>query len=80
MKKGIKHNKHINNQNEEAFIVIVINCTFSIFFLCLLFKIIFFFKKNNDPENENQIIFLFCRSIDPIVMFPIDKTNLLGLI
>ena len=42
--KEIKHNKHINNQNQEAFIVIIINYTFSIFLLCLLCKIIFFKK------------------------------------
>ena len=43
-KKEIKHNKHINNQNQEAFIVIVTNYTFSVFLLCLLCKIIFFKK------------------------------------
>ena len=43
-KKEIKHNKHINNQNQEVFIVIVINYTFSVFLLCLLYKIIFFKK------------------------------------
>ena len=42
--KEIKHNKHINNQNQEASIVIIINYTFSIFLLCLLCKIIFFKK------------------------------------
>ena len=38
----IKYNKHINNQNQEEFIVIIINYTFSVILLCLLCKIIFF--------------------------------------
>ena len=37
----IKHNKHINNLNQEAFIVIIINYTFSVFIMCLLCKILF---------------------------------------
>ena len=43
-KKEIKYNKHINNQNQEAFIVIIINYTFSVFLLCLLCEIIFLKK------------------------------------
>ena len=43
-KKEIKHNKHINNQNQEAFIVIITNYIFRGFLLCLLCKIIVFFK------------------------------------
>ena len=42
--KRKNHNKHINNQNQEAFIVVIINYTFSVFLLCLLCKIIFFKK------------------------------------
>ena len=41
-KKEIKHNKHINKENQEAFILIIKNYTFSVFLLCLLCKIIFF--------------------------------------
>ena len=40
-KKEIKRSKHTNNQNQEAFIVIITNYTFSVFLLCLLCKIIF---------------------------------------
>ena len=43
-KKEIKQNKHINNQNQEAFIVIMMNYTFSIYLLFLLCKIIYFKK------------------------------------
>ena len=43
-KNEIKHNEHINNQNQEVFIVIVINHTFGVFPLCLLCKMIFFKK------------------------------------
>ena len=57
----MKHNKHIVNQNLEAFTVITINYTFSVFLLCLVCKIIFFFKKT---DSQNEII-LFCWSIDP---------------
>ena len=41
-KKEIKYNKYINNQNQEEFIVIIINYTFSVILLRLLCKIIFF--------------------------------------
>ena len=43
-KKETKHNTHINNLNQKAFLVIIINYTFSVFLLCLLCKIIFFWK------------------------------------
>ena len=33
-KKEIKHNKHINKQNQEAFIVVIINYRFIVFLLC----------------------------------------------
>ena len=48
-KKEIKHNKHINNQIQAVRIVIIINYTFSVFLLCLLFKK--HFLKNTDPKN-----------------------------
>ena len=43
-KKEMQHKTHINNQKQEAFMVIIISYTFSIFLLCLLYKKIFFEK------------------------------------
>ena len=40
-KKENKQNKHINNKNQEAFIVMIISRTFSDFLLCSQLKIIF---------------------------------------
>ena len=51
-----KKNKHINNQKQEAFILIITNDTFSVLFLCLLCKIIFFLK---NIESKNQIILFY---------------------
>ena len=51
-----KNNKHINNQKQEAFILIITNDTFSVLFLCLLCKIIFFLK---NIESKNQIILFY---------------------
>ena len=61
--KEIKHNKHINNQNQEAFIVIIINYIFSVFLLCFLCETIFL--KYTNPKN--QIILSFFHLIDPIL-------------
>ena len=55
-KKEIKHNKHINNQNQETFIAIIINYTFRIFLLRLLCKRIFF--KKYWPYKSNNIVFI----------------------
>ena len=55
-KKDIKHNKHINNQNQEIFIAIIINYTFRIFLLRLLCKRIFF--KKYWPYKSNNIVFI----------------------
>ena len=43
-KKQTKLNKHTNNQNQQAFILIIMNYTFRVFILCLPFKIIFLKK------------------------------------
>ena len=40
-KKEIKHNKHINNQNQKAFFVIIINYTFSFFYVFVMQNSIF---------------------------------------
>ena len=71
-KKEIKHSELMNNQNQEAFIVIIIN-----YLLCLLCKIIFL--KNTDVKNQ-IILFLFCRPIDPIfyAVFHVVQKNLHG--
>ena len=46
----------MNNQNQEAFIVITISYILQVFLLCLLRKILFL---NTDPKNQ-MILFLFC--------------------
>ena len=43
-KKEIKQQTYINNQNQEAFIVITTNYKLQVFLLCLLCKILFFEK------------------------------------
>ena len=40
-KKEIEHNKHINNQHQEAFMVLIINYTFA-FFFCVCYAKYFF--------------------------------------
>ena len=65
----------MNNQNQEAFIVITISYILQVFLLCLLCKILFL---NTDPKNQ-MILFLFCWPPDPIffAVLPIDqKVNL----
>ena len=50
-KKRIKHNKHINNQNQEAFIVIIISYTFSVFSSVFVIQNNIFLK-NTDPKSQ----------------------------
>ena len=69
--KEIKHNKHMNNKNEEVFITTIKSYTFSDFFCIWYAK--HCFLKNTDPQN--QILFLFCGPIEPIfyAVLPIDQ-------
>ena len=53
-KKEIKHKKHINKQNQEAFIVVIINYRFIVFLLCWLCKIIFYINNNSNNNNINK--------------------------
>ena len=76
-KKPHKFQTYINNQNQEAFIVIMINYKLQLFFLCLLCKR---FKKNTNPKN--QMIFFFFLSIDwpcCFAVLPIDQKIILVL-
>ena len=59
---------YINNQNQDAFIVIITNYKLWVLLLCSLGKTAkYYFLKNTDPMNQ-IILFLFCRPTDPIFL------------
>ena len=72
--KEVKHNKHLNNQNQKAFIVIIININLAFFFCVFHAKV--HFLKNTDPKNQ-IILSLFCRPIDPVffAVLPVDQKD-----
>ena len=57
LEKKINKQTYINNENQEAFIVVIINYKLQVFLLRLLYKMLFI-KKNT--YRKNQITFLFC--------------------
>ena len=56
--KEIEQQTYINNQNQEAFIVIIINYKLRVFLCAWYAK--YYFQKNTDPQNQ-IILFLFCQ-------------------
>ena len=54
-KKEMKQNTYTNNQNQEAFIVLIINYKLRVFLLCLLCKILCL-KKYRPEESSNIFI------------------------
>ena len=61
----------MNNQNQEEFIVIIINYTFNVFLVFLLCKKMFL--KNTDPKNH----FYFADQLTQVffAVLPVDQKN-----
>ena len=77
-KKETKHNKYINNQNQEAFIVTIIIIHLALFFCVYFFKIIFLKKI---LARRIKYYFYFANRLTLFfAAFPVDQKNWLGLI